>query len=129
MFIMAKNNLAPTAGAFGYSIVGSPLTERQDIIASRVVWGESVEGSALDLLAEAEAEDDKGSRGAEGAVRGAQAFLLSALASGERPQRQIAAEGTALGFSSGRLFRASKALRVVKRKEGLTEASWHWRLP
>jgi putative DNA primase/helicase len=123
MFIMAKNNLAPSVGGFGYSIVGAPLLERPDIIASRVVWGEHLEGSARDLLAEAEA-----AAGAEAAYQGAQAFLRVALAGGERKQQEIAVEGAELGFSSDRLFRASKEIGVVKHKEGLT-GPWLWRLP
>jgi putative DNA primase/helicase len=127
MFIMAKNNLAQTAGGFGYSIVGAPLQERPDIIASRIVWGEPLEGSARDLLAEAE-DDGKGApEGAEVASLSAQAFLRSALAVGERKQSEIAAEGAALGFSGDRLFRASKAMGVVKRKDGLL-GPWLWRL-
>ena len=35
MFIMVKNNLAPPCAGYGYSIIGAPLTERPDIIASQ----------------------------------------------------------------------------------------------
>jgi putative DNA primase/helicase len=129
MFIMAKNNLGPTLGAFGYFIAGAPLMERPDIIASRVVWGEAIEGTASDLLDAAE-DDGKGTGGTGNAdvTNRAHDFLLSALAAGERNQRDIAAEGEALGFSRDRLFRASKALRVVKRKDGIM-GGWLWRLP
>jgi putative DNA primase/helicase len=127
MFIMAKNNLAPSIGGFGYSIVGAPLQERPDITASRIVWGEPLEGSARDLLAEAE-DDGKGApEEAEVGSLSAQAFLQSALADGERKQSEIAAEGAALGFSSDRLFRASKAMGVVKHKDGFG-GGWLWRL-
>ena len=122
MLIMAKNNLAPSVGGFGYSIVGAPLMERPDIIASRIVWGEHLEGSARDLLAEAE---DDGKAG--GAANSAEAFLRSVLATGERKQSDIAAEGAPLGFSKDKLFRASKELGVVKRKGGLAEG-WLWSL-
>ena len=78
MFIMVKNNLAPTVGGYGYSIVGAPLTERPDIIASRIVWGERLEGSARDLLAEAE-DDGKAASGSAEASQSVQAFLETAL--------------------------------------------------
>jgi putative DNA primase/helicase len=126
MFIMAKNNLGPTLGGFGYSIVGAPLLEDQRIIASRIVWGERLEGSARDLLAEAEdsGKDDTG------AAASAQAFLFAALKDGERLQTDVAAEGGALGFSSTRLFRASKTLHIIKRRAGFGgEGGWMWRLP
>jgi len=129
MLIMAKNNLAPNVGGFGYSIVGAALMERPDIIASRIVWGQPLEGSARELLADAE-DDGKGEtkEGAEAAHRGAKSFLQSALAAGERRQADVADEGAKSGFSSDRIFRASKALGVVKRKDGFA-GGWLWRLP
>lgn len=129
MFIMAKNNLAPTVGGFGYSIVGAPLTERPDIIASRVVWGERLEGSARDLLAEAEDDGRGTAASAEAASQGVQAFLETALSAGPRRQKDIAGEGAERGFSSDRLFRASKAMGIVKRKDGFGgDGEWTWRL-
>jgi putative DNA primase/helicase len=128
MFLMAKNNLAPTVGGYGYSIVGAPLMERPDIIASSVVWGERLEGSARDLLAEAE-DDGKGTAAsAEAASQSAQEFLETALSAGPRPQKEIAAEGAERGFSSDRLFRASKAMGIVKAKNGFGGGEWMWRL-
>ena len=124
MFIMAKNNLGPTLGGFGYSITGSPLMEDERIIASRINWLERLEGSARDLLAEAE---DSG-KDEPGSAASAQAFLLAALKDGERSQIDVAAEGGALGFSSTRLFRASKAIHIVKRKEAFS-GRWMWKLP
>jgi putative DNA primase/helicase len=124
IFAMAKNNLGPTLGGFGYSIVGSPLMEDQRIVASRIVWGEHIEGSARDLLAEAE---DTG-KDEPGNAASAQAFLSAALKDGERAQVDVAAEGGVLGFSSGRLFRASKAIGVIKRKETF-DGQWMWKLP
>jgi putative DNA primase/helicase len=101
-------------------------SRRPDITASRIVWGEPLEGSARDLLAEAE-DDGKGPAG-DGGAAAAQAFLRSVLATGERKQSDIAAEGATLGFSKDRLFQASKAISVVKRKEGQA-GPWLWRLP
>ena len=124
MFIMAKNNLGPTLGGFGYSIVGAALMEDQRIIASRIVWGERLEGTARDLLAEAEdnGKDDTGK------AASAQAFLFAALKDGERPQTDVADEGGALGFSATRIFRASKTIHVIKRKEDFS-GRWMWKLP
>jgi putative DNA primase/helicase len=44
MLLMAKNNLTDKRLHFGYSVIGSPLYENPEIIASRVVWGERIEG-------------------------------------------------------------------------------------
>jgi putative DNA primase/helicase len=117
IFIMAKNNLAPISDAFGYLITGGPLPDRPEITASRIVWGEQLEGTARDLLAEAE-DDGSGKDSPKAAGLNVKAFLKEALANGERPQKDIAAEGEARGFSRTRLFRASNDLGVVKRKEG-----------
>jgi hypothetical protein len=57
IFVMAKNNLGPLMGAFGYSIIGAPLREDERIIATRIAWGEPIEGSPRELLAEAEGSD------------------------------------------------------------------------
>ena len=129
---MIKNNLAPISSAFGYSIVGAPLPERPEITASRIMWGEAIEGTARELLSEA--EDDGGNRkgaadgGETAASPAAQTFLEAALEAGERPQKEIAVEGAELGFSSDRLFRASKAMRIAKRKDGIN-GPWLWSLP
>lgn len=126
MFLMAKNNLTDTSGGFGYSIVGSPLYENPDIIASRIVWGDRLEGPARELLATA--EDDGGSGGGHAtSAQDAVKFLASALARCERPQAEIAAEAEALGISTDRLFRASKKLDVAKRKDGIL-GGWLWKL-
>jgi putative DNA primase/helicase len=50
MFLQAKNNLNETQSGFGYEIQGSPLHENPEIIASRVVWGGRLEGTARELL-------------------------------------------------------------------------------
>jgi putative DNA primase/helicase len=127
MLLMAKNNLTDRRLHFGYSIIGSPLYENPEIIASRVVWGERIEGTARELLAQAEddGDDDDGRRhgGAQDAVR----FLASALARGERPQTEIAKEAELLGISKDQLDRASYKLDISKRKIGLG-GGWFWKL-
>jgi putative DNA primase/helicase len=58
----AKSNIGPDKGAFEYSIEQLELPSHPGVSASRVVWGKSVDGSAQDLLAEAEADpsEDEG---------------------------------------------------------------------
>ncbi len=124
MLIMAKNNLGPTLGGFGFSIIGAPLMEDERIKATRVLWGEHLEGTARDLLAEAE---DSG-KDETGKAASAQAFLSAALKDGERAQTDVTAEGAELGFSSTRLFRASVKIGVIKRKE-MFAGKWLWKLP
>jgi putative DNA primase/helicase len=128
IFVMAKNNLGPLMGAFGYSIVGAPLAVDPRIIATRVLWGEPIEGDPREILTEAEGDGKGEDRNRTPAQLSAQAWLHAALSCGARKQTEIAAEGAEQGFSSDKIFRASKALRVVKRKETFTGA-WLWSLP
>jgi putative DNA primase/helicase len=129
MFLQAKNNLSEAQSGFGYEIQGSQLHENPDIIASRIVWGERLEGTARELLAQAEddGQDDSGGQGRQTSAQDAVAFLASALARGERPQADIAAEAEVVGISKDRLFRASKKLNIAKRPSGF-EGKWLWKL-
>jgi putative DNA primase/helicase len=81
------------------------------------------------LLAQAEddGQGDSGGQGRQTSAQDAVAFLASALARGERPQADIAAEAEAVGISKDRLFHASKKLNVAKRKIGI-EGGWSWKL-
>jgi putative DNA primase/helicase len=103
----------------GYDIDAAPLHERPDIIATRIVWLDPLAGTAKELLAEAEGqdEDDKTSKVAEAMV-----FLKTALAHGERLGREVAAEAKKAGISERTLERAAKGT-VGKRKAAL---GWYW---
>ena len=129
MLLIAKNNLTDTSGGFGYSIVGSPLYESPDIIASRIVWGERLDGTARELLAQAEDDGDGDDGGGHSATSAQEAikFLASALARGERKQIDIVAEADAVGISEARLRRASTKLDIAKRKLGM-DGHWLWKL-
>jgi hypothetical protein len=123
---MIKNNLSSLQGALGYSIVGGPLKQDPTITATRVAWGEPIDGDPRDVLSEAEGEEAK--REDSPKQLSAQAWLSAALADGPRKQAEIAAEGEEQGFSSGRVYRASQKLGVIKRSETFG-GEWIWRLP
>jgi hypothetical protein len=53
--------------------------------------------------------------------------LKTALASGERPQKEIEIEAKQEGISWGTLKRASEGGDITKRKDGLA-GGWFWRL-
>jgi putative DNA primase/helicase len=97
----------------------APLLERPDVEATRIVWESPLEGTARELLAEAECldEDDNASKIAE-----AKYFLKIALEKGERRQREIMAEAKAAGISERTLRRAAKGA-VGKRK---ASDGWYW---
>lgn len=119
IMVRIKSNIGPSGGGFGYHIDTAPLIERPDVEATRIVWELPLEGTARELLDEAECLDEanKTSKLAK-----AMAFLKDALAKGERRQREIMVEAEAAGISEKTLRRAAKDT-VGKRKEAM---GWFW---
>ena len=119
IMVRIKSNIGPSDGGFGYHIETATLVESPAIEATRIVWELPLEGTARELLAEAECldEDGKTSKVAEAMV-----FLKVTLKKGERLQREIVAEAKAAGISERTLDRAAKGT-VGKRKAAL---GWYW---
>jgi len=113
IMVRAKNNIGPKDGGFGYHIDAAPLRECPDIEATRIVWELPLEGSALELLNDAEGETGRVSKLDE-----AKRFLRAALSKGERPQDEVKTEAAAQNISWGTLKRASEGGEVIKRKDG-----------
>jgi putative DNA primase/helicase len=116
----SKSNLGPDDGGFTYSL--EQVEALPGIPASRTVWGESVEGSARELLAEPGADDDLRPR------ERAQKFLRECLAAGLTPCKTVQAAAQQAGISSATLRRAADALGVRSVKGGMADA-WFWSLP
>jgi putative DNA primase/helicase len=119
IMVRIKSNIGPSGGGFGYHIDMAHLLEQPDIEATRIVWELPLEGTARELLNEAEGldEDDKTSKIAEAMV-----FLKTALANGPRLQREIMAEAKAAGIAEKTLRRAAKN-STGKRK---APDGWYW---
>jgi hypothetical protein len=83
---------------------------------------EPIEGTAHDLLDEAEAKLDEVT---PGKTDQAKSFLITALSIGERAQNDIKKEAFEAGISWWTLRIAAKDI-VLKRKVGLS--GWSWRL-
>lgn len=119
IMVRIKSNIGPTGGGFGYHIDMAPLFEKPDIEATRIVWELPLEGTARELLAEAETHDENGKTPK---IEWATVFLKSALGKGERPQREVMAEAKAAGIPEITIRRAAKTT-VGKRK---TAHEWLW---
>lgn len=121
----AKSNLGPDGGGFVYDIEQTETPGYPGIFASRVLWGDAIEGTAREILADAEAqpEDSEG-----GALADAKGFLSDLLADGLVSAKQVRQDADGAGFSWATIRRAQNALRVEAVKEGL-RAGWVWRLP
>jgi putative DNA primase/helicase len=125
----AKSNIGPDGGGFEYELHHSELKTHPGVFATAVLWGRGIDGTARELLAEAEADpDDVG-----GTVEQAKRFLADLLADGPLTANQIKREADSAGHSWRTIHRAADKLGVEKRKEGGTfggrGAVWRWYLP
>ena len=121
----AKISNGPDWGGFDYKLEQRQLDNWPDIEAQRVLWGDAVDGSARDILAQFEGKP-------ETAVRKAAAFLREALKSGPRMAREVIAEGEAVGFGERQLQRALKAMSGTNERVGEIGKGigyWIWELP
>jgi putative DNA primase/helicase len=129
VLVRAKSNIGVGGGGFGYDVVAGPLHERPDIIATRISWREPIEGSAKDLLSEAESDPEASAGPSK--IETARGFIYRALANGERPQKDIETEAQREGIAGITLKRAAKTLAdgqiLAKRKTGLG-GGWAWSL-
>lgn len=122
VLLRAKSNIGPDGGGFVYGLQQGPLDGYPDIVASRVLWGEALQGSARDLLAEAEAQPDDDAR------QDAAGFLRELLSYGSRAAKEIFREADSAGFSKDAMHRAKRKIGAVAVKLGM-ESGWAWRLP
>jgi putative DNA primase/helicase len=114
----AKSNIGPDEGGFAYQLAQTELGDHPGILASRVVWGESIEGTARDVLAEAEGRDEESSPRDE-----AIEFLKSHLANGSVPANEIHSAARKEGISIATLRRAKGELRIRSTRIGFGKGS------
>ena len=122
IFCRAKSNIGEDSGGFEYDLHQKELDGHKGVFSSYAAWGQAVEGSARELLAEGEPDSDNG----EGA--GAEQFLRETLASGAMPQKEIERECKGAGFSVATLRRAKKRVGIISKKDGM-KGVWFWSLP
>ena len=121
IMVRAKTNIAPDDGGFEYRIDQRDV--EPGIEASALSWGKAIDGTARELLAEADADpaDDESSARADAA-----SFLQDELKDGSKPAKAIFKEARDAGHSERTIKRAKADLRVVSDKEG---KQWVWALP
>jgi putative DNA primase/helicase len=123
VFTRAKSNNSADTGGFGYTIEAIMLPG--GIEATRIVWGESLEGSSRSILSEIEGEANEES----GQLGAAKQFLINTLRNGPTPSKELlehAREG--FGVSAVTLRRAQKELGIVATKATFA-GGWNWSLP
>ena len=120
----AKSNIGPDDGGFEYGIAQTELAAYPGITASLIEWGDAVQGTARELLAEAETEPDDSDEST--ALDDAVEFLRSELRDGPKPAKAIFGEARQAGHSD----RTIKRAKAVLKAEAIKEATrWVWALP
>lgn len=123
--VRAKSNIGPSGGGFAYDLEQAPVPDHPGLFGQAVVWGEALEGSARELIGEAERPNEPDG----GAVDRAAEWLASFLGNGEGAAASAIKEAaSAMGHSGASLRRAKVALRIESYKRGL-HGGWSWRLP
>lgn len=117
----AKSNIGPDGGGFVYELQQDELTDFPGVVASSVQWGAALEGTARELLADAEQHDDEPARDAAG-------FLRELLAYGARPAKDVYRDANAAGYSQDAMKRAKRRIGAEAVKQGMS-GGWVWRLP
>jgi putative DNA primase/helicase len=93
------------------------------IDASRIEWGQAVEGTARDLLTDP-AEGDGATDRAD-----AVSLLHAELAVGGWIPEKLATQPLKdAGFTKKQIWTASKKLNIARKKGGM-QGGWYWRLP
>ncbi len=120
----AKSNIGPDGGGFGYSL---EMVNGDGLEASRVAWGAALEGSARDLLGDAEMVG-------ESPRDDASDWLATMLAGAEVPVGELKRQANAAGLSWRTVERAKSELCVVAEAVGRSDggrgaAYWTWALP
>lgn len=123
IFCRAKSNIGIDSGGFEYDLQQQEV--KQGILSSYALWGEAVEGSARELLAEPD-NRETGENG-NSALEDAKDFLREMLADGELAQKQIQDDAKGASHSWRTVERAKKELNIRSSKSKL-DNRWYWRL-
>ena len=119
----AKSNIGPDGGGFVYDLRQQELPGYPGIVTTSIEWREALEGSARELLADAERQDSGDEAGVDAA-----GFLRELLSEGSRAAKDIFREAEGAGYSRDAMKRAKRRIGVLTAKTGMA-AGWEWRLP
>ena len=123
----AKSNIGIDGGGYGYALQQLALPDDPTISASVVLWGEAIEGSAREILAQAEVTEDNESRSQTSEAKD---WLVDLLQEGRVKQTDVRKKAKACGISDKALRTARERIGVKPRKVGFGNGgSWVWELP
>jgi putative DNA primase/helicase len=125
MFARAKSNIGPDGGGFAFDLSQRVWPNDVAISASAVEWGIELEGSAKELLADAEKIEKEETD--DNKLRAVSFKLSTKLAKGPVSSVEVRNWAKSEGISDYALRAAKKELKVTADKDGL--GAWFWRLP
>ena len=125
IFCRAKSNIGPDTGGWEYRLELTDVPGVPDVTVVRAQWGKVLEGSARDLLAEADASSDPEERGK---MDEAVEWLRALLANGPVETNQIRSDAKQAGIAWRTVERAKGILGVKSRKRDFAKG-WWWSLP
>ncbi len=122
IFLRAKSNIGADDGGYEYSLEQTFING--EIETSKVQWKDAIEGTARDLLVDAESEVDGG------CLTDCMQFLSSILSAGEMHANEVKKDCLGAGYSISTMNRAKKKLGIEAKKIGINKGSyWVWKIP
>lgn len=122
VLLRAKCNIGPDGGGFAYELQQGPLPDFPGVEASRVIWGEAIEGTAREVLADAEAQGEEADE-----RRDAASWLRQLLSGGELSVKEVKRQADEAGHAWRTVQRAMRAAGVESKRGGFGEPA-KWRL-
>lgn len=121
ILVRSKSNIGPDDGGFEYGIDQTELDAYPGVVASCVEWRQAIEGTARELLAEAEGDQDAEAEPADDV----DAFVRGCLSDGPKPAGAVKRDADGAGYSWRTVQRAAQRLNVERRKDGM-KGGWVW---
>jgi putative DNA primase/helicase len=118
----SKSNISPDSGGFGFEI--EPCDLPNGLVATRVIWGEALDGSSREILESVEASDlqTKPINRQSAAAN----YLRRELKNGPVSARELVEKGERdFGLTERTLQRARKKLGISASKAGF-DGGWFW---
>lgn len=122
LLMRAKSNIGPDTGGYNYDLRLVELDGYPGVQASAVMWGQPVEGTARELMAQTEAAPEEEPEGDAGG------FLAELLSDGPMSAKDVYREADGAGYSRTTMKRAKASIGAVTRKQGMS-GGWVWSLP
>lgn len=122
VLMRAKSNIGPDDGGFAYEL--ERVEVQAEVEGQCVRWLEALDGTAREMLAEAEADNYSEDGSSAGSV---DAFLRALLIAGPVTAKSIKADADGAGYAWRTVQRAAERLGVDRRKEGV-RGGWVWAL-